>query len=96
MQPTVHVRERERERGHPKKGVKSNLSLHRLSIVESIPENLTYPSSAPSHLSTYRAWMNLLSAATESVDIASYYWTLRGTDSIKDVTDKQVHLIING
>ena len=64
--------------------------LCRLSIVESIPENLTFPSGSPSHGSTYDAWMSLLSAASKSVDIASYYWTLRGHGNISDSTDKQV------
>lgn len=62
----------------------------RLSIVESIPENLTYPEGSPSHLSTYEAWMFLLQNATKTVDIASYYWVLRGTSDANDITDKQV------
>ena len=61
-----------------------------LTIVESIPENLTYSSDSPVHPSTYQAWLALLAAATTSVDIASYYWTLRGTANVSDVTDNQV------
>ena len=61
-----------------------------LAVVESIPENLTYPDNSPVHMATYDAWMTLLSRAIGTVDIASYYWTLRGHDDIKDVTDKQV------
>ena len=61
-----------------------------LTIVESIPENLTYSSGSPTHPSTYQAWLALLAAATKSVDIASYYWTLRGTANVSDVTDNQV------
>jgi len=63
-----------------------------LGIVESIPENLTYPSGSPSHLSTYDAWTRLLAAAKETVDIASFYWTLRGRGSNSDSTDWQVSL----
>ncbi len=62
-----------------------------LAIVESIPEHLSYRPNSQLHLSTYKAWMQLLGAATETVDIASYYWTLRGHGNITDVTDKQVH-----
>ena len=66
------------------------LHTHSLGIVESIPENLTYPSGSPSHLSTYDAWTRLLEAAKERVDIASFYWTLRGHGSNSDSTDWQV------
>ena len=66
------------------------LHTHSLGIVESIPENLTYPSGSPSHLSTYDAWTRLLVAAKETVDIASFYWTLRGHGSNSDSTDWQV------
>jgi acetylornithine/succinyldiaminopimelate/putrescine aminotransferase len=57
--------------------------------VESIPENLTYSSNSPSHGSTYDGWGLLLRAATKTVDITSYYWTLRGHGNISDVTDEQ-------
>jgi len=58
-----------------------------LGIVESIPQNLTYPSDSPTHLSTYDAWSRLLMAAKETVDIASFYWVLRGEDNARDPTD---------
>ena len=61
-----------------------------LTIVESIPENLTYSRGASTHGSTYQAWLTLLAAATQSVDIASYYWTLRGSGNNTDVTDNEV------
>ena len=61
-----------------------------LTLVESIPENLTYTSGSPLHTSTYQAWSVLLEAATRSVDIASYYWTMRGTGNVSDVTDSEV------
>ena len=34
----------------------------RFELVESIPENLTFPAGSPSHASTYDAWMQLLQA----------------------------------
>ncbi|KAK7471518.1 hypothetical protein BaRGS_00035857 [Batillaria attramentaria] len=51
-----------------------------LSIVESIPQNLTYDKEAYIHRSTYSGLKELLSLAKESVHIASFYWTLLGTD----------------
>ena len=50
--------------------------LIRLSVVESIPENLTYTPTAPRHASTYSSWAWLLRNAQHNVSIASYYWTL--------------------
>ena len=34
--------------------------------------------------------MQLLTVAKETVDIASFYWTMRGRGSVKDPTDKEV------
>jgi len=64
--------------------------VYSLGIVESIPQNLTYPSDSPTHLSTYDAWSRLLTAAKETVDIASFYWVLRGEDNARDPTDWEV------
>ena len=65
--------------------------VNRLSIVESIPENLTYPAGSPSHMSTYDSWMWLLQEANNSIDVGSYYWTLRGFDDVKDPSDAEVY-----
>lgn len=51
-----------------------------VSLVESIPENLTYPVGSPSHPSTYSAWRKLISEANTSLHISSMYWSLRGED----------------
>ena len=64
-----------------------------LGIVESIPQNLTYPPGSPTHLSTYDAWSRLLTAATETVDIASFYWSLRGESNVSDPTDWEVGFV---
>lgn len=45
-------------------------------LVESIPENMTYPLGAPRHASTYFAWNALLDQAKQYVHIASFYWQL--------------------
>ena len=68
-----------------------NNDVPRLSIVESIPENLTYTLGSPSHRSTYQGWMDLLTVAKETVDVASYYWTLQGRGNISDITDNEVN-----
>ena len=53
-----------------------DLYLHRMSLVESIPEGLTYNESL-THLSTYDAWVHLINSAEERIEIGSYYWTLQ-------------------
>lgn len=53
---------------------------YRIELVESIPEGLTYPDGSPTFLSTFEAWNLLLKMANESIDIGSFYWTLRGAD----------------
>ncbi|OWF53408.1 phospholipase D3-like isoform X2 [Mizuhopecten yessoensis] len=51
-----------------------------ITLVESIPENLTYPAGSPSHPSTYSALIDLMEMATSQIEIASFYWTLSGSD----------------
>ena len=57
------------------------LHFFRLSLVESIPENLTYTAGSPSNPSIYATWLQLLQRANESIDIASSYWSLRNQDT---------------
>lgn len=52
-----------------------------VTVVESIPENLTYVKGAVKNPSIYNGWKTLLSAATESIDIAASYFSLRGNDT---------------
>ncbi|XP_071962365.1 5'-3' exonuclease PLD3-like [Antedon mediterranea] len=52
----------------------------RVVLVESIPKNLTYAEGAPSHVSTFNTWMNLIQSAKTKIDVASFYWTLRAQD----------------
>lgn len=49
-------------------------------MVESIPEGLKFNSST-SHLSIFHGWLNLMSKAQSSIDIASFYWTLTNEDT---------------
>ncbi|XP_006135250.1 inactive phospholipase D5 isoform X2 [Pelodiscus sinensis] len=48
----------------------------RVALVENIPEGVNYSDSAPSHLSLFQGWMNLLNIAEKSVDIVSSQWDL--------------------
>ncbi|EDV29180.1 uncharacterized protein TRIADDRAFT_18345, partial [Trichoplax adhaerens] len=50
-------------------------------LVESVPQNLTYPAKAIHLNSTYQAWMKLIKSAQHTIDIASFYWTLQGSDT---------------
>ncbi|XP_058816452.1 5'-3' exonuclease PLD3-like [Topomyia yanbarensis] len=51
-----------------------------IQIVESIPEGLIYPKGSPTFMSTYDAWKTLIGLATQTIEIGSFYWTLRGED----------------
>ncbi len=65
-------------------------------LAESIPLNLTYSPGSPSHVSIFHTWLDLIEMATESIDIASYYWTLRGKDiHHKDPSDVEGETIYN-
>uniref|UniRef100_A0A8D2J7G6 Phospholipase D family member 5 n=1 Tax=Varanus komodoensis TaxID=61221 RepID=A0A8D2J7G6_VARKO len=48
----------------------------RVALVENIPEGINYSDSAPSYLSLFQGWMNLLNMAKKSVDIVSSQWDL--------------------
>lgn len=52
-----------------------------ITLVESIPEGVEFPAGAVHHPSIYNGWMNLLKFAEEQIDIASFYWTLQGSDT---------------
>ncbi|KAL4238595.1 phospholipase D [Mactra antiquata] len=57
------------------------------TLVESMPENLTYNAGDPSHPSTYSGIRDILGMAKETIEIASFYWTIRGDDlPVKDPT----------
>ncbi|KAL8566112.1 hypothetical protein ACOMHN_051838 [Nucella lapillus] len=66
------------------------------SLVESIPQGLTYEPGKVVHPSTYSGLKMLLASAKKSIRIASFYWTLRGTDiSFHDDTAKEGEDIFN-
>lgn len=63
--------------------VKANFNFNSVNfsiqLVESIPEGLEFP-DGPKFMSTFDAWNELLDLATTSINIGSFYWTLRGAD----------------
>ncbi|TRY94220.1 hypothetical protein DNTS_027598 [Danionella cerebrum] len=66
----------------------------RIMLVESIPEGMVFNSSSI-HQSTYEAWLNLISTAKTSLDIASFYWTLTNKDTkTHDATANQGERIL--
>ena len=61
-----------------------------VTLVESVPENLTFFKNSPVHPSVFDGWMELLDFAESSIYIASSYWTLRADDlPVKDPSSWQ-------
>ncbi|XP_072407202.1 5'-3' exonuclease PLD3-like isoform X3 [Chiloscyllium punctatum] len=52
----------------------------KLTLVESIPIGLSFSKGAPRHVSIYNGWVDLLDQANHTVEIAAFYFTLRGSD----------------
>lgn len=65
--------------------------LCRLVLVESTPQDLQFAAGSPSAQPLAQAWMQLLDMAQESVHVASYYWSLTGSDI--GVNDSSSHLV---
>ncbi|CAB1330831.1 unnamed protein product [Coregonus sp. 'balchen'] len=60
----------------------------RIILVESIPLYMKYDDNATFGTPVDKAWRDLLSIATNQVDVASFYWTLTGDDiNINSSTD---------
>lgn len=59
--------------------------------MESIPQHLKYKGNVTLGLPLGEAWKELLSMATEQVDVASFYWTLTGEDiNVNSSSDEPV------
>ncbi|XP_063356341.1 5'-3' exonuclease PLD4 isoform X1 [Pelmatolapia mariae] len=60
----------------------SNFSIDQCSmaLVESIPEHMKYKDNVTFGISLEQVWNNLISVATNQVDVVSFYWTLTGED----------------
>lgn len=54
--------------------------LYRIELVESIPEGLEYPDGSPKFLSTYDAWNRLIKMSTKTMNLGTFYWSLRRED----------------
>ncbi|KFM65948.1 Phospholipase D3, partial [Stegodyphus mimosarum] len=51
-----------------------------IQLVESIPENLTFAEGEPTHMSVFESWSQLIALSERSIDIATFYSTLKGED----------------
>jgi len=63
--------------------------INRITLVESIPEGLVYPEGSLQP-SIYDSWLKLTDLAEKSIDIASFYWTLKGEDVIPHPSASEV------
>ncbi|XP_043286812.1 5'-3' exonuclease PLD3-like isoform X2 [Venturia canescens] len=61
----------------------------RISLVESIPIGMRYSNNTILHNSTYQAWMDLVSSAQHTIEIASLYWTMKRADVYPDDSAKE-------
>ncbi|KAL0281226.1 UNVERIFIED_CONTAM: hypothetical protein PYX00_002277 [Menopon gallinae] len=60
----------------------------RIEIVETIPEGLVYNETL-NHLDTFNLWKNLIWNANSSIDIASFYWTMRENETYAHPSSKK-------
>uniref|UniRef100_I3K2H2 Phospholipase D family member 4 n=1 Tax=Oreochromis niloticus TaxID=8128 RepID=I3K2H2_ORENI len=51
-----------------------------MALVESIPEHMKYKDNVTFGIPLEQVWNNLISVATNEVDVVSFYWTLTGED----------------
>lgn len=66
--------------------IRDDIDRCQMQLVESIPDHLNFSENSPSFMSTYQAWKILLNTTENSLDIGSFYWTLRGEDVVDDPT----------
>ncbi|XP_075230962.1 5'-3' exonuclease PLD3-like isoform X2 [Lycorma delicatula] len=52
----------------------------RFTLVESIPQGMSYRNGSTPFPSTFKVWSDMIKEANKSLEIASYYWTLRDKD----------------
>ncbi|XP_070698521.1 5'-3' exonuclease PLD4 [Pempheris klunzingeri] len=71
-------------------GEDGNFSINQCSmfLVESIPRHVNYKSNVTFGIPLEKAWKDLISMATDQVDVVSFYWTLTGEDiNVNSSTD---------
>lgn len=62
-----------------------------MALVESIPEHMKYEDNVTFGIPLEQVWNNLISVATNEVDVVSFYWTLTGEDiSVNSSSDMPV------
>lgn len=62
-----------------------------MALVESIPEHMKYKGNVTFGIPLEQVWNNLVSVATNEVDVVSFYWTLTGEDiSVNSSSDMPV------
>lgn len=49
-------------------------------LVESIPQHVKYKANVTIGIPLEKVWKDLISMATDQVDVVSFYWTLTGED----------------
>lgn len=52
----------------------------RFTLVESIPQGMSYRNGSTPFPSTFKVWSDMIQDANKSLEIASFYWTLRDSD----------------
>ncbi|ALC39430.1 CG9248 [Drosophila busckii] len=60
-----------------------------LTLVESIPIGLNFTPGSVKFMSTYDAWQHLLDNTKSTLDIGSFYWTLRSEDTEGNFSSSQ-------
>lgn len=53
---------------------------------------MRYPNENVVHNSTYQAWMELVTSAQHTIEIASLYWTMKRADVYPDDSAKEVRI----
>lgn len=51
-----------------------------MALVESIPQYVKYKDNVTLGIPLEEVWKDLISMATDQVEVASFYWTLTGED----------------
>lgn len=73
----------------PGEGGGRNSSECRLTLVESIPEYVTYKANSTFGVPLEKVWKEMISIAAQQVDVVSFYWTLTGEDiNVNSSSDK--------
>lgn len=63
-----------------------------ISLVETIPVGLNYNNNTAQHETIYDSWMDLIGMAQNTIEIASFYWTMRREDVYPDDSAKMVNM----